>query len=90
MEESFRNYYFVIVKFIGILGLVFWGMTQLQQNAASLGGIFLEGAVFLFCAVMYELDRSKHRKIWLLGEVLPQLSVFILNYHAHVVKYNQI
>ena len=78
MEESFRNYYFVIVKFVGILGLVFWGMTQLQQNAVSLGGIFLEGAVFLFCAVMYELDRSKHRKIWLLGEgILAVTAIFL-------------
>ena len=59
MEESFRNYYFVIVKFAGILGLVFWGMTQLQRNAASLVWIFLEGAVFLFCAVMYELEDRK-------------------------------
>ena len=79
MEESFRHYYFVIVKFIGILGLVFWGMTQLQRNAASLVQIFLEGAVFLFCAVMYELDRSKHRKIWLLGEgILAVIAIFLL------------
>ena len=78
MEESFRNYYFVIVKFVGILGLVFWGMTQLQQNAASLERIFLEGAVFLFCAVMYELDRSKRRKIWLLGEgILAVIAIFL-------------
>ena len=78
MEESFRNYYFVIVKFIGILGLVFWGMTQIQQNTASLGGIFLEGAVFLFCAVMYELDRKKHRRIWLLGEgILAVIAIFL-------------
>ena len=78
MEESFRNYYFVIVKFIGILGLVFWGMTQHQRNTASLEWIFLEGAVFLFCSVMYELDRSKHRKIWLLGEgILAVIAIFL-------------
>ena len=78
MEESFRNYYFVIVKFVGILGLVFWGMAQLQQNKVSLEWVFLEGAVFLFCAVMYELDRSKRRKIWLLGAgILAVIAIFL-------------
>ena len=78
MEGSFRNYYFVIVKFIGILGLVFWGMTQIQQNALSLGSIFLEGALFLFCAIMHEIDLKKRRKIWLLGEgILAMIAIFL-------------
>ena len=78
MEESFRNHYFVIVKFIGGLGLVFWGMTQIQQNAMTLGSIFLEGAVFLFCAVLYELDQTKRRKIWLFGEgILALIAIFL-------------
>ena len=78
MEGNFRNYYFVIVKFIGILGLVFGGMTQIQQNVTSLGSIFLEGAVFLLCAVMYELNRTKWRKIWLIGEgILSVMAIFL-------------
>ena len=78
MEGNFRNYYFVIVKFIGILGLVFGGMTQIQQNVTSLGSIFLEGAVFLLCAVIYELNRTKWRKIWLIGEgILSVMAIFL-------------
>ena len=78
MEGNFRNYYFAIVKFIGILGLVFWGMTQIQQNVMSLGSTFLEGAVFLLCAVMYELYPTKQRKIWLIGEgILAVIAIFL-------------
>ena len=78
MEGSLRNYYFVIIKCLGILGLVFWGITQIRQNAAALGNIFLEGAVFLFCAAMYELALTNRRKIWLLGEgILALIAIFL-------------
>lgn len=80
MESSLRNHYFAVAKFIGILGLVFWGLTQTERSTAVTCGIFLEGSAFLLCAVMFELDQTDRRRLWLWGEgILAVAAVFLFS-----------
>lgn len=78
MGSNFRNQYFVFVKSAGILGLLFWGLTEMNRNLYVNCGAFLMGAVFLFCSVMYELSDGKKQKIFWIGEgILAAGMVFL-------------
>lgn len=77
MESHLRSFYFVLVKFVGILGLVCWGIMQTLDSTFVAGSQFLLGALFLLCSVMTDID-SKHRKLWIIGEGIPAaIAVFL-------------
>ena len=77
MESHLRSFYFVLVKFVGILGLIGWGIMQTLDSTFMAGGQFLLGAVFLLCSVMTDID-TKHRKLWIVGEGIPAvIAVFL-------------
>lgn len=77
MESHLRSFYFVLVKFVGILGLICWGIMQTLDSAFMAGSQFLLGALFLLCSVMTDID-SKHRKLWIIGEGIPAaIAVFL-------------
>lgn len=80
MEASLRNHYFAVAKFIGILGLILWELTQSGHGMAVTCSIFLEGAAVLLCAVMYELEPAGRRRLWLIGEgILAVAAVFLFS-----------
>lgn len=77
MESHLRSFYFVLVKFVGILGLVCWGIMQTLDSTFMAGSQFLLGAFFLLCSVMTDID-NKHRKLWIIGEGIPAvIAVFL-------------
>ena len=77
MERHLRSFYFVIVKFVGILSLVIWGITQSPESTAVAGGEFLLGALFLLSSVMTDID-TKRRLIWNVGAgILAAIAVFL-------------
>ena len=77
MESHLRSFYFVLVKFVGILGLICWGIMQTLDSTFMAGSQFLLGALFLLCSVMTDID-SKHRKLWIIGEGIPAaIAVFL-------------
>ena len=77
MESHLRSFYFVLVKFVGILGLICWGIMQTLDSTSVAGSQFLLGALFLLCSVMTDID-SKHRKLWIIGEGIPAvIAVFL-------------
>ncbi|MCQ2532823.1 MAG: histidine kinase [Saccharofermentans sp.] len=77
MESHLRSFYFVLVKFVGILGLICWGIMQTLDSTFMAGSQFLLGALFLLCSVMTDID-SKHRKLWIMGEGIPAaIAVFL-------------
>ena len=77
MESHLRSFYFVLVKFVGILSLICWGIMQTLDSTFVAGGQFLLGALFLLCSVMTDID-SKHRKLWIIGEGIPAvIAVFL-------------
>lgn len=59
MERHLRSFYFAIVKFVGILSLVIWGITQSPESTAVAGGEFLLGALFLLSSVMTDIDTKR-------------------------------
>ena len=77
MESHLRSFYFVLVKFVGILSLICWGIMQTLDSTFMAGSQFLLGALFLLCSVMTVID-SKHRKLWIIGEGIPAvIAVFL-------------
>ncbi len=77
MESHLRSFYFVLVKFVGILSLICWGIMQTLDSTLVAGSQFLLGALFLLCSVMTDID-SKHRKLWIIGEGIPAvIAVFL-------------
>ncbi|MCQ2515725.1 MAG: histidine kinase [Saccharofermentans sp.] len=77
MESHLRSFYFVLVKFVGILGLICWGIMQTLDSTFMAGSQFLLGALFLLCSVMTDID-SKHRRLWIIGEGIPAvIAVFL-------------
>ncbi|MCQ2529335.1 MAG: histidine kinase [Saccharofermentans sp.] len=77
MESHLRSFYFVLVKFVGILGLICWGIMQTLDSTVMAGSQFLLGALFLLCSVMTDID-GKHRKLWIIGEGIPAvIAVFL-------------
>lgn len=77
MESHLRSFYFVLVKFVGILSLVCWGIMQTLDSTGLAGGQFLLGALFLLCSVMTDIDK-KHRNLWIVGEGIPAvIAVFL-------------
>ena len=77
MERHLRSFYFVVVKFAGILSLVIWGITQSPESTAVAGGEFLLGALFLLSSVMTDID-TKRRLIWNVGAgILAAIAVFL-------------
>lgn len=77
MERHLRSFYFIIVKFVGILSLVIWGITQSPESTVVAGGEFLLGALFLLSSVMTDID-TKRRLIWNVGAgILAAIAVFL-------------
>lgn len=78
MELNLRNNYFVLVKFIGILSLVFLGVTTAKYTVMMTSICFLLGALFLLCSVTFEIMDTRKKYLWLINEgILAFLSVFL-------------
>ena len=69
MGSQLRNNYFIVAKALGILALAFGGIMNHFWNTPNAGLTFLASAVFMFFAIMPELDRySKRKFLWNIGE----------------------
>ena len=77
MERHLRSFYFVIVKFVGILSLVIWGITQSPESTAVARGEFVVTALFLLSTVLPDID-TKPILIWYFGAgILAVIAVFL-------------
>lgn len=90
MESRLRNNYFVLVKLIGILGLIIWGLFNIEFGTYRSLGMLLTGALFLMSSVLSDMSTGKVRWCWIVGEgILAIVAVFLFPvvgvYYAAIV-----
>lgn len=79
MESRFRKNYFVILKTLGLLVLVFLGLVGLRSNAMSAVTAFFISSVFMLFSILEELDTDRIRNIiWIIGEGVMAVTAMFL------------
>ncbi|MBO4243076.1 MAG: hypothetical protein J5883_07345 [Clostridiales bacterium] len=70
MDSRLRNNYFIVVKTLCVLALALGGTMDHLNDTSKAGLTFLASALFLFFAIMPEIDNKvqKRKIIWSLGE----------------------
>ena len=80
MESAFRKNYFVIVKTVGLLALIFIGLLWFRSDMMKAGQTFFLSSLFMLFSVFFELDTKTSRSwIWLVLEgSVSILSMFLV------------